>query len=42
MDVIDFELPMAVQACKQGLLEKIDPAILPPGANNGRISFARL
>jgi putative spermidine/putrescine transport system substrate-binding protein len=33
-DVIDFELPMAVQACKQGLLEKIDPAILPPGADN--------
>jgi putative spermidine/putrescine transport system substrate-binding protein len=32
-DVIDFELPGAVQACKQGLLEKIDPAILPPGAD---------
>jgi putative spermidine/putrescine transport system substrate-binding protein len=32
-DVIDFELPTAVQACKQGLLEKIDPAILPPGAD---------
>src|SRR5450432_778758 len=23
-DVIDFELPVAVQACQQGLLEKID------------------
>jgi len=32
-DVIDFELPAAVQACRQGLLEKIDPAFLPPGAD---------
>jgi len=32
-DVIDFELPAAVQACQQGLLEKIDPATLPPGAD---------
>src|SRR5258707_3601355 len=32
-DVIDFELPAAVQACKQGLLEKIDAAALPPGAD---------
>src|SRR5471030_433907 len=32
-DVIDLELPVAVQACKQDLLEKIDPAILPPGAD---------
>ncbi|MBW8708061.1 MAG: extracellular solute-binding protein, partial [Alphaproteobacteria bacterium] len=32
-DVIDMELPVAVQACKQNLLEKIDPAILPPGAD---------
>ncbi len=32
-DVIDFELPAAVRACNQGLLEKIDPAILPPGAD---------
>ena len=32
-DVIDFELPKAVQACKDGLLEKIDPAILPAGAD---------
>lgn len=30
-DVIDFELPKAVDACNQGLLEKIDPAILPAG-----------
>src|SRR5476649_80664 len=33
-DVIDMELPVAVQACKQDLLEKIDPSMLPPGANN--------
>jgi putative spermidine/putrescine transport system substrate-binding protein len=33
-DVIDFELPMAVKACAQGLLEKIDPALLPPGADH--------
>ena len=32
-DVIDFEIPAAVQACKEGLIEKIDPAILPDGAN---------
>jgi putative spermidine/putrescine transport system substrate-binding protein len=32
-DVIDFELPVAVRACQQKLLEKIDPAILPPGAD---------
>ena len=32
-DVIDFELPGAVKACNQHLLEKIDPAILPPGAD---------
>jgi putative spermidine/putrescine transport system substrate-binding protein len=31
-DVIDFELPKAVQACRKGLLEKIDPSILPEGA----------
>jgi putative spermidine/putrescine transport system substrate-binding protein len=30
-DVIDFELPKAVQACKDGFLEKIAPTILPPG-----------
>ena len=32
-DVIDMELPVAVQACRQNLLEKIDPAILPAGAD---------
>src|SRR5215469_11868287 len=32
-DVIDFELPKAVQACNERLLEKIDPAILPAGDN---------
>jgi putative spermidine/putrescine transport system substrate-binding protein len=32
-DVIDFELPRAVEACRNGLLEKIDPAILPAGAD---------
>ncbi|HKQ44254.1 MAG TPA: extracellular solute-binding protein [Rhizomicrobium sp.] len=32
-DVVDFELPGAVAACRQGLLEKIDPARLPPSAD---------
>jgi putative spermidine/putrescine transport system substrate-binding protein len=32
-DVIDLELPVAVEACRQELLEKIDPVILPPGAD---------
>ena len=32
-DVIDFELPVAVKACQDKLLEKIDPAILPAGAD---------
>jgi putative spermidine/putrescine transport system substrate-binding protein len=32
-DVIDLEMPAAVKACRQNLLEKIDPAILPPGAD---------
>jgi putative spermidine/putrescine transport system substrate-binding protein len=32
-DVIDFELPTAVKACNQHLLERIDPAFLPPGAD---------
>jgi len=32
-DVIDFELPRAVEACRKGLLEKIDPALLPDGAD---------
>ena len=30
-DVIDFELPKAVEACRRGLLEKIDTTTLPPG-----------
>ncbi|HWY63880.1 MAG TPA: extracellular solute-binding protein [Rhizomicrobium sp.] len=32
-DVIDFELPAAIKACNQHLLERIDPAILPVGAD---------
>ncbi|HEY1707513.1 MAG TPA: extracellular solute-binding protein [Rhizomicrobium sp.] len=32
-DVVDFELPTAIKACGEGLLEKIDPRILPAGAN---------
>lgn len=32
-DVIDMELPVAVQACKQNLLAKIDPGMLPDGAD---------
>lgn len=30
-DVVDMEVADAVRACDEGLLEKIDPAILPPG-----------
>jgi putative spermidine/putrescine transport system substrate-binding protein len=30
-DVIDFELPRAIEACRRGLLEPIDAARLPPG-----------
>src|ERR1700689_4246130 len=30
-DVIDFELPKAVEACHRGLLEKIDASTLPAG-----------
>lgn len=30
-DVIDFELPKAVEACREGLLEKIDASTLPAG-----------
>ncbi|HYS46450.1 MAG TPA: extracellular solute-binding protein [Rhizomicrobium sp.] len=37
-DVIDFELPAAVKACRQNLLEKIDPAILPAGADGSPAS----
>ena len=32
-DVIDFELPEAIEACDQGLLEKFDTARLPAGAD---------
>ena len=32
-DVIDMELPEAVAACRQGLLEKLDVAALPAGAD---------
>jgi len=30
-DVIDFELPKAIEACRMGLLEKMDAASLPSG-----------
>jgi putative spermidine/putrescine transport system substrate-binding protein len=30
-DVIDFELPKAIEACRKGLLEPFDAASLPPG-----------
>jgi putative spermidine/putrescine transport system substrate-binding protein len=30
-DVVDMELPVAVAACRTGLLEPIDPVSLPPG-----------
>lgn len=32
-DVIDMELPDAVAACRKGLLEQVDAATLPPGAD---------
>ncbi len=32
-NVMDFELPDAIAACRLGLLEHIDPATLPPGAD---------
>jgi putative spermidine/putrescine transport system substrate-binding protein len=32
-DVYDLELPAAVQACEENLLEPIDAATLPPGAD---------
>src|SRR5215471_15872442 len=32
-DVIDMELPDAIAACEAGLLERIDAATLPAGAN---------
>lgn len=35
-DVVDFELPKAVEACQRGLLEKIDTSTLPAGADGVR------
>jgi putative spermidine/putrescine transport system substrate-binding protein len=32
-DVVDFDLAEAALACRKGLLESIDPASLPPGAD---------
>lgn len=32
-DVVDLELFDAIRACNEGLLEKIDPGILPPGSD---------
>jgi putative spermidine/putrescine transport system substrate-binding protein len=32
-DVVDMELPQAVDACRRGLLEKINSAGLPPGSD---------
>jgi putative spermidine/putrescine transport system substrate-binding protein len=32
-DVVDFELPTAIKACDEGLLEKIDAKMLPVGPN---------
>jgi putative spermidine/putrescine transport system substrate-binding protein len=32
-DVMDFELPDAIEACRRGLLEPIDPKTLPAGAD---------
>ena len=32
-DVIDFELPKAVEACREGLLERFDASTLPAGAD---------
>jgi len=32
-DVIDFELPKAIEACRKGLLEPIDAATLPAGVD---------
>jgi putative spermidine/putrescine transport system substrate-binding protein len=37
-DVIDFELPRAVEACEKGLLEKIDAGSLPDGADGAPAS----
>jgi len=35
-DVIDFELPKAIDACRQGLLEKFDAGTLPPGGDGAK------
>ena len=32
-DVVDFELSDLIRGCREGLLEKIDHSVLPPGAN---------
>lgn len=32
-DIVDVELSDAIRGCDEGLLEPIDPAILPPGAD---------
>lgn len=32
-DVIDFELPKAIEACRKGLLEPFDAPSLPPGSD---------
>ena len=32
-DVVDLELPDAIAACREGLLERVDAATLPAGAN---------
>ena len=37
-DVIDFELPDAIAACDAGLLERVDPGKLPPGADGAPAS----
>jgi putative spermidine/putrescine transport system substrate-binding protein len=36
-DVVDFELPTAIKACKEGLLERIDTNALPLGADGSSI-----
>ena len=40
-DVIDFELPKAVEACRRGWLEKIDATTLPAG-DDGTAPLARI
>ncbi len=36
-DVVDMELPAAVAACREGLLEPIDAASLPPGDDGAAV-----